>query len=85
MDAGVFVPLSVFALVVLIVAITSMAKLRDKEMEVHQRLYMEELEHQRKMKELALELERVKHVVSPTASRPLSLSVESQGTERLKD
>ena len=60
MDAGVFVPLSVFALVVLIVAITSMAKLRDKEMEVHQRLYTEELEHQGKIKELALELERVK-------------------------
>ena len=65
MDAGVFVPLSVFALVVLIVAITSMAKLRDKEMEVHQRLYMEELEHQRKMKELVLELERVKHGAQP--------------------
>jgi len=60
MDAGVFVPLAVFACVVLVVAITSMAKLRDKEMEVHQRLYTEELEHQGKMKELALELERVK-------------------------
>ncbi len=61
MDAGVFVPLAVFAVVVLIVAITSMTKLRDKEMEVHQRLHMEELEHQRKTKELTLELERVKH------------------------
>jgi len=60
MDAGVLVPLAVFALVALLVAITSMAKLRDKEMEVHQRLYREELEHQDKMKELALELERVK-------------------------
>ena len=62
MDAGVFVPLAVFALVVLIVGITSMAKLRDKEVEVHQRLYTEELEHQGKMKELALELERVTSV-----------------------
>jgi hypothetical protein len=61
MDAGVFVPLAVFAVVVLIVAITSMTKLRDREMQVHQRLYMEELDHQRKMKELSLELERVKH------------------------
>ena len=61
MEAGVFVPLAVFAVVVLIVAITSMTKLRDKEMEVHQRLYREGLEHQRKMKELSLELERVKH------------------------
>ncbi len=62
MDSGVFVPIAVFAVVVLIVAITAMTKLRDKEMEVHQRLYLEELEHQRKMKQLALELERVKHL-----------------------
>lgn len=61
MNGGVFVPLAVFAVVVLLVAITSLTKLRDKEMQVHQRLYAEELEHQRKMKELALELERVKH------------------------
>jgi hypothetical protein len=60
MDAGIFIPLAVFAVVVLIVAITSVTKLRDNEVEVHQRLYKEQLEHQRKMKELALELERVK-------------------------
>ena len=63
MDACILVPVAVFALVVLIVGITSFAKLRDKEMEVHQRLYREELEHQGKMKELALELERVKNMV----------------------
>ena len=63
MDAGVFVPLAVFALVVLIVGITSMAKLRDKEMEVHRRLYTQDLEHQRKMKELALELESLSRSV----------------------
>jgi hypothetical protein len=61
MDAGILVPLAVFAVVVLIVAITSVAKLRDTEMEVRQQLYMEEMEHQRKMKELALELEQVRH------------------------
>jgi hypothetical protein len=60
MDPGIFIPLAVFAVVVLIVAITSVTKLRDNEVEVHQRLYKEQLEHQRKMKELALELERVK-------------------------
>ncbi len=60
MDSGVLVPLAVFAMVVLIVAITAMAKLRDKEMEVHQRLHLEEMEHQRKMQELTLELQRVK-------------------------
>ena len=74
MDPGVFVPLTVFAVVIVIVAITSVAKLRDKEMEVHQRLYTEELEHQRKVKELALELERVKH----SLSIPQSLGRESK-------
>jgi len=63
MEAGVFVPLAAFAVVVLVIAITALTKLRDKEMEVHQRLYTEELEHQRKMKELTLELERFKHEV----------------------
>ncbi len=61
MDSGVLVPLAVFAVVVLVIAITSLTKLRDKELQVHQRLYTEELEHQRKMNELTQELERVKH------------------------
>ena len=55
-----FIPLAVFAMVVLIVAITQVANLRGKEMEVHQKLHLEEMEHQRKMRELELELERIK-------------------------
>jgi hypothetical protein len=35
-------------------------KVRDMEMDVHQRLHQEELEHQRKMRELDLELERLR-------------------------
>ena len=54
------IPLAVFAMVVLIVAITQIATLRGKEMEVHQRLHLEEMDHQRKMRELELELERIK-------------------------
>jgi hypothetical protein len=60
MDTPLIIPLSVFAMVVIIVAIVKLAKIRDKEMEVHQRLHMEQLEHQRKMQELQLELDRVK-------------------------
>jgi hypothetical protein len=74
MDAGIFIPLAVFAVVVLIVAITSVAKLRDNEVEVHRRLYTQELEHQRKMKELALELEDVKHIAQPP-SLPVPQSI----------
>ncbi len=54
------VPLAVFAMVVLIVAIAEFAKIRNLEIEVHQKLYMEEMEHQRKMRELEQELERIK-------------------------
>ena len=54
------VPLAVFAMVVVIVAITQLAGIRDKELEVHEKLHMDELEHQRKMQELELELERIK-------------------------
>jgi len=54
------IPLAAFAMVVLIVAITQLAKIRDKEMEAQQKLHLEQLEHQRKMQELELELPRIK-------------------------
>ncbi len=63
MDSPVIIPLAVFAMVALIVAITKMAKVRDRELEVQQRLHLEQLEHQRKMKELEVELERVKQAM----------------------
>ena len=49
------VPLGVFAMVVLIVAIASMSKMRAKELEAHQQLRTQEMEHERRMKELDLE------------------------------
>lgn len=54
------IPLAAFAMVVLIVAIVQMAKLREKEMQAQQNLHRELMEHQRKMQELELELQRVK-------------------------
>ena len=54
------IPLGVFAMVVLIVAITHVAQIRSLEIEVHQKLQMKEMEHQRKMQELDLELQRIK-------------------------
>ncbi len=54
------VPLAVFAMVVLIVAITHLAKIRDLEIDVHEKLHLAEMEHQRKMRELESELERIK-------------------------
>ena len=54
------IPLGVFAMVVLVVAITQTVSLRDKEIEVQQKLHAQELEHQRKMRELELDLARIK-------------------------
>ncbi len=54
------IPLAVFAMVVLIVAIAELTKIRNLEVEVYQKLHLEEMEHQRKMRELELELERIK-------------------------
>ena len=62
MDSPVIIPLAAFALVVVIVAIVHLMKIRDLEIDCHQRLRFEEMEHQRKMRELELELERVKRV-----------------------
>jgi hypothetical protein len=60
MDSPFIIPLAVFAMVVLIVAIVKLAKTRDREIEVQQKLHLEQMEHQRKMQELERELERVK-------------------------
>lgn len=54
------IPLAPFAMVVLIVAIVKRAKIRDRELEVQQKLHLEQMEHQRKMQELELELARLR-------------------------
>lgn len=54
------IPIGAFAAAALIVAIVQLAKIRDREIEVHHELYREEMEHHRKMKELEIELERVR-------------------------
>jgi hypothetical protein len=60
MHSPFIIPLAVFATVVIIVAIAKLAKIRDKEMEVHQQLHLEQLEHQRRMQELQQELDQVR-------------------------
>ena len=60
MDSPVIIPLAAFAVVVVIVAIVHLMKIRDLEIDTHQRLRIEEMEHQRKMRELDLELQQVK-------------------------
>ncbi len=59
MASPFFIPLAAFAATALIVAIVQLARIRDKEIEVHHELYREEMDHQHKMKELEIELERV--------------------------
>ncbi len=59
MDSPFIIPLAAFALVALVVAITQVAKIRDVETQVAQRMYLEQMEHQKKMRELNLELSRV--------------------------
>lgn len=54
------IPLAAFLFVIIIVGLTSTVKLRDKEMEIQQRLHLEELDHRRKMQELDLRLQEVK-------------------------
>jgi len=54
------IPLGAFVMVVLIVALAHVTNIRDLEVAVHQKLYAKEMEHQRKMRELELELERIK-------------------------
>lgn len=53
------VPLGSFVMVVLIVAIISMRKMREKELEAHRELRMREMEHERKIKEMEIEKARI--------------------------
>lgn len=56
MHLGPFiVPVGLFAMIVLIVAINSMRTMREKELEAHQQLRQQEMEHERKMKEMDIE------------------------------
>ncbi len=60
MDDPFIIPLGVFVMVVLIVAIVNMMKIRDLETDVRLRLYQEEMEHKRKMAELEQQLAQIK-------------------------
>ena len=60
MDAGVFVPLAVFAAVVLIVALSSFAGLHDREMQTRENLARAEMEHRTRMAELDHELAKLR-------------------------
>ncbi len=52
MHSPFIIPLAAFAMVVLIVAITQVSCVRDKETDVARRMQLEEMEHRRRMEEL---------------------------------
>jgi hypothetical protein len=54
-----WVALAPFVMVVLIIAIVSMRKTRDKELQAHQELRLREMEHERRMKEMEIEKARL--------------------------
>ena len=58
------IPIAAFLMVVVIVAITSFGKMRERELEAHREMRVREMEHERKMKEL--EVERAKLEVERT-------------------
>ncbi len=49
------VPIASFVMVVLIVAIVSFRKTRERELEAHRELRQREMEHERKLKEIEIE------------------------------
>lgn len=64
------IPIALFAMVVLIVAIRSMTTMREKEINAHQQLRQQEMEHEKRMKEMEIEkakLELEKTKVTHTA------------------
>jgi hypothetical protein len=53
------IPLGAFLMTIFIVAIVSMRKMRERELQAHQELRIREMEHERKMKELEIERARL--------------------------
>jgi len=66
----ILIPLGAFVMVVLIVAIASFRKMREKELEAHQVLRTQEMEHERKMKELEIEKVRLEVEKARTQKSP---------------
>ena len=65
------IPLGAFVMIVLLVAIGTMKKMRERELETHQLLRTQEMEHERKLKEMEIEkakLELEKARVTKVAS-----------------
>jgi hypothetical protein len=60
MDPGILIPLSCFAMVVLIVALVTFAKIRDREIEVVGAVGRAEAEHRTRVAELDRELARLR-------------------------
>jgi hypothetical protein len=54
-NPGTIIPLGAFLMVIFIVAITSMRKMRERELQAHQELRIREMEHERKLKEMEIE------------------------------
>jgi uncharacterized membrane protein len=52
------IPIAAFVMVVVVVAIVSFGKMREKELEAHREMRTREMEHERKMKELEVEKAR---------------------------
>ena len=61
MDPGILVPLGCFAAVILVVALVYTSRIRNAEVETQRFLYNEELRHQQMMKELELQLEKIRY------------------------
>ncbi len=69
-DNPFIIPLGAFLMVILIVAIVSFARMRQKELEAHQALRTQEMEHERKMKELEIDKARLELEKARTQKNP---------------
>ncbi|MGH9398491.1 MAG: hypothetical protein ACRD18_16785 [Terriglobia bacterium] len=58
-NPGVLVPLGAFVCAIIIVAISAVRKMREKELVAHQELRAREMEHERRLKELEIEKAKI--------------------------
>lgn len=71
-NAGVLIPLGAFAMAIIIVAISSFRKMRERELQAHQELRMREMEHERQLKELEIEKAKVQLELEKSKAQKVS-------------
>ena len=71
-NVEILIPLGAFAMAIIIVAISSFRKVRERGLQAHQELRIREMEHERQLKELEIEKVRLQLELEKSKAQKVS-------------